>query len=168
MRATLEIVEGDITDIAIDVIVNAANERLMPGAGVCGAIHHAAGPRLAEVCAAIGHCPPGEARITPGFDLPARHVIHTVGPVWHGGTRGEPILLAACYRNSLVLAREAGCRGIAFPAIATGIFGYPPEAAARVAVTTCRAEANAHALPSRIVFVCFGREMTGIYRKLLG
>lgn len=168
MTATLEIVDGDITKLAIDAIVNAANERLVPGGGVCGAIHRAAGPKLAESCAAIGDCPTGEARITPGFDLPARYVIHAVGPVWHGGNRGEPALLAGCYRHAIGLARENGCAGIAFPAISTGIFGYPPEAAARIAVASCRAATAAGSLPSRVVFVCFGKEMTAIYRKLLG
>ncbi len=167
MTATLEIVAGDITILSIDAIVNAANERLAPGGGVCGAIHRAAGPKLAQACAAIGHCPTGEARITQGFDLPAKFVIHAVGPVWQGGTRGERDLLASCYRHAIELARHHDCRDIAFPAISTGIFGYPPEAAARVAVSTARAATTNGALPARVIFVCFGREMTAIYRKLL-
>lgn len=167
MTATLELVEGDITRLPVDAIVNAANARLTPGGGVCGAIHRAAGPRLAEACAAIGHCPTGEARITPGFDLSAKYVIHAVGPVWHGGTRGERDLLAGCYRYSVDLARHYKCRSIAFPAISTGIFGYPPEAAARVAVAASRAVTANGALPSRVLFVCFGKEMMSIYGKLL-
>ena len=167
MTATLELVEGDITKLAVDAIMNAANERLAPGGGVCGAIHRAAGPRLAAACAQIGHCPTGEARITPGFDLPARYVIHAVGPVWYGGTRGESDLLASCYRSSIDLARHQQCRSIAFPAISTGIFGYPPETAARVAVAATQAAAADGAVPSRVVFVCFGKEMVSVYRKLL-
>lgn len=167
MTATFELVEGDITKLSVDAIVNAANERLTPGGGVCGAIHRAAGPRLAEACADIGHCPTGEARITPGFDLPAKYVIHAVGPVWHGGTRGERDLLAGCYRYSIDLARHHKCRSIAFPAISTGIFGYPPEAASRVAVATARAATTNAAMPTRVLFICFGKEMVSIYRKLL-
>jgi O-acetyl-ADP-ribose deacetylase (regulator of RNase III) len=168
MSARLEIIEGDITRLAIDAIVNAANERLAPGGGVCGAIHRAAGPQLAEACAALAPCPTGEARITLAYDLPARYVIHAVGPVWQGGNRGEPALLAACYRHAIELAAANDCAGIAFPAISTGIFGYPPEAAARTAVAACRAALPGLALPSRVVFVCLGKEMTAIYRKLLG
>ncbi len=168
MTASFELVEGDITTLPIDAIVNAANERLAPGGGVCGAIHRAAGPKLAAACAAIGHCPTGEARITPGFDLPAKFVIHAVGPIWRGGTRGERDLLAGCYRHAIELARHHECRGIAFPAISTGIFGYPPEAAARVAVSTARAATANAAVPARVVFVCFGNDMTAIYRKQLG
>jgi O-acetyl-ADP-ribose deacetylase (regulator of RNase III) len=167
MNATFERVEGDITRLSVDAIVNAANERLAPGGGVCGAIHRAAGPRLAEACAEIGRCPTGEARITPGFDLSAGYVIHAVGPVWHGGTRGEQDLLAGCYRYSIDLARHYQCRSIAFPAISTGIFGYPPEAASRVAVATVRAAAANGVLPARVLFVCFGKEMMSIYGKLL-
>ena len=167
MTATLEIVEGDITKLPVDAIVNAANERLTSGGGVCGAIHRAAGPRLAEACARIAHCPTGDARITPGFDLPAKFVIHAVGPVWHGGTRGEPDLLAGCYRASIELARQHHCRSIAFPAISTGIFGYPPEAAARVAVAASQAATADSGVPARVIFVCFGKEMMAIYRKLL-
>lgn len=167
MTAALEIVDGDITRLEVDAIVNAANERLEPGGGVCGAIHRAAGPKLTAACAALAPCPTGEARITPGFDLPAKFVIHAVGPVWHGGTRGEPSLLANCYRHAIELARDNGCAAIAFPAISTGIFGYPPEAAARVAVAACRAATATSTLPSRVIFVCFGREMTETYRKLL-
>ena len=123
----MRVVEGDITALMADAIVNAANEELLPGGGVCGAIHAAAGPGVAEECAALGRCPAGEARITGGHNLPARHVIHAVGPVWRGGDEGEPELLDGAYRNSMALAAENGLESIAFPAISTGIFGYPPD-----------------------------------------
>jgi O-acetyl-ADP-ribose deacetylase (regulator of RNase III) len=159
--------DGDITQLELDAIVNAANERLLPGAGVCGAIHRAAGPDLAKACAAIGRCPTGEARLTPGFDLYARYVIHTVGPVWHGGNKGEPELLASCYRNSLRLAAESDIQTIAFPALSTGIFGYPVEAAAKVAVDTTRKELERLSSIQRVVFCCFGAEPAKIYTRLL-
>lgn len=130
----MQFIQADITTLAVDAIVNAANERLLPGAGVCGAIHAAAGPELAAACAAIGRCPTGQAVITPGFDLPARYVIHTVGPVWHGGGHSEADLLASAYRSSVDLAAEHGLRTIAFPAISCGIYGYPVEQAAAIAV----------------------------------
>ena len=124
----IEIFQGDITQLALDAIVNAANSQLAPGAGVCGAIHRGAGPDLAKACAALGGCPTGEARITDGYDLPAGHVIHTVGPVWRGGGQDEDRLLASCYRASLDLARDNNLTSIAFPAISTGVYGYPPGA----------------------------------------
>src|ERR687897_2171374 len=130
----------DITTLAVDAIVNAANVELAPGSGVCGAIHRAAGPELAVACARVAPCPTGEARIPPGFGLPARYVIHAVGPVWHGGAHGEPELLASAYRASLALARAKELQSIAFPAISTGVYGYPVEAAAAIAVATVRAE----------------------------
>jgi O-acetyl-ADP-ribose deacetylase (regulator of RNase III) len=130
--------QGDITTSAVDAIVNAANERLSDGAGVNGAIHRAAGPDLPAACRAVAPCPTGQARITPGFDLPARFIIHTVGPVWHGGGLGEADLLASAYRSSLALAAEHGLRTVAFPAISCGIFGYPVEQAARIAVDAVR------------------------------
>jgi O-acetyl-ADP-ribose deacetylase (regulator of RNase III) len=157
MPGRIDIVEGDITTLPLDAIVNAANEALAPGGGVCGAIHRAAGPGLAEACTRLGGCATGEAKITPGFDLPARYVLHTVGPVWGGGERGEGRLLASCYRNSLILAAENDVASIAFPAISTGIYGFPPDRAAFIALRIAR-ETLAE-LPSieRVVFCCFGR-----------
>ncbi len=147
--------QGDITALAVDAIVNAANSRLAPGGGVCGAIHRAAGPDLARECATLGGCATGEAKITAGYGLPALHVIHAVGPVWQGGGSGEPALLAACYRRSLEIAQANALATIAFPAISTGIFGYPPEQAAEAAV-----RAVAQTLPrtggiTQVIFCCF-------------
>ncbi len=130
----VEVLRGDITQVAADAIVNAANEALLPGGGVSGAIHRAAGPELAEACRAVAPCPTGEARITPGFRLPAKYVIHTVGPIWRGGTSGEPALLEKAYRSALALAREHNLKTVAFPSISTGIYGYPLEAAAPIAL----------------------------------
>jgi O-acetyl-ADP-ribose deacetylase len=163
----IEIVEGDITRLDLDAIVNAANERLAPGGGVCGAIHRAAGPDLAEACRRIGHCPTGEARLTPGFRLKARHVIHAVGPVWQGGNRAEDRLLAGCYAHSLALAAEHGIRSLAFPAISTGIYGFPLEPATRIAIATVRDRLARHPTIERVVFCCFGAEMAALYRRLL-
>ena len=162
----LSIHNGDITQLELDAIVNAANEALAPGGGVCGAIHKAAGPELARACAGIGGCPTGEARITPGFDLPAKHVIHAVGPVWQGGGQGEPALLAGCYLNSLRLLRKAGGRSIAFPAISTGIFGYPAHEATGIAVETVR-EDLARNGDLEVVFCVFGKEMEALYKAAL-
>jgi O-acetyl-ADP-ribose deacetylase (regulator of RNase III) len=158
MTDRIAIIDGDITTLSVDAIVNAANTMLAPGGGVCGAIHHAAGPELAVACAKLGGCGTGEAKITPGFRLPARYVIHTVGPVWGGGEASEDLLLASCYRNSLALAAEHGLRSIAFPAISTGIYGFPPDRAASIAVRTVRD--TLPDLPSieRVVFCCFGSE----------
>ena len=139
MPEKISVFDGDITTLDLDAIVNAANRHLAPGAGVCGAIHRAAGPELARACAQIpGGCLTGEAKLTPGFKLKARHVIHTVGPVWQGGEKGEDGQLACCYRNSLALAAENGIRSIAFPAISTGVYGYPLDEAAPVALETVR------------------------------
>ena len=163
----MAVIVGDITQHDVDAIVNAANDRLLPGGGVCGAIHRAAGPELATACRAIGHCPTGSAVITPGFRLKARHVIHAVGPVWQGGTAGEAALLAGCYTQALALAAAAGAADIAFPAISTGIFGYPAEAAAKVAVAAVAAALVGRAQPARVLFCCFDQAMAEIYRRVL-
>ncbi len=164
MKATA--IVADITGLDLDAIVNAANESLAPGGGVCGAIHRAAGPELARACAAVAPCPTGEARITPGFELPAQYVIHAVGPVWHGGGANEAELLAAAYRSSLRLAAENGIRSIAFPAISTGIYGYPLEPATRIAVDTVRAAGPASGV-ERVVFACFSLDVERVYRRTM-
>ena len=158
---------GDITALDIDVIVNAANEQLSAGGGVCGAIHRAAGPELAEACHRIGHCPTGSAVVTPGFGLRARHVVHAVGPVWQGGVAGEADLLASCYRRSLALAAEIEAGRVAFPAISTGIYGYPPAQATDVAIATVRAWLAAHPLPRDVMFCCFDAATAELYRASL-
>jgi O-acetyl-ADP-ribose deacetylase len=158
MPHRIEIVEGDITALEVDAIVNAANKSLLGGGGVDGAIHRAAGPELRKACAKLGGCDTGEAKITPGFGLRARYVVHTVGPVWGGGERGEDRLLAACYRNSLALAREHGIGSIAYPAISTGAYGFPPGRAAQIAMRTMLAALEQAHTIDRIVFCCFGSE----------
>ncbi len=160
----LEVLRADITKLKVDAIVNAANTTLLGGGGVDGAIHRAAGPELLEECREIGGCPTGEARLTRGYRLPAKHVIHTVGPVWRGGTHGEPDLLASCYRNSLRLAVENGIRTIAFPAISCGVYGYPIEQAAKIAVRECSSAIGL----DQIILVCFGEEVCGALERALG
>jgi O-acetyl-ADP-ribose deacetylase (regulator of RNase III) len=160
----IQAVRGDITTLGVDAIVNAANRALSPGSGVCGAIHAAAGPELAEACAQLGGCETGDAKATEGYRLPARWVIHAVGPVWHGGTQGEAVLLAGCYQRSLEIADDLGARSIAFPAISTGIYGYPPDAAAEVAVETLRV---ADSRMGRVLLVAFDDRTHSIYERLL-
>ena len=167
MTARMQAVAADITTLAVDAIVNAANERLLGGGGVDGAIHRAAGPALLAACRAIGGCPTGEARITPGFRLPVRMVIHTVGPVWQGGGRGEAELLESCYRNSLALAVEHGAATVAFPAISTGVYGYPLAAATRIAVATAAAVLAGEPAIARVTFCCFGAEALDAYEREL-
>ncbi len=167
LKSRMTIAEGDITKLDVDAIVNAANDRLAPGGGVCGAIHRAAGPALAEACRQIGGCPTGEARLTPGFKLKARYVIHAVGPVWNGGQENEDALLASAYRRSLELAREHGAASIAFPAISTGIYGFPLARATGIAVRTVADFLRTNDAPACVVFACFGAEVTAAYRKAL-
>ncbi|MBU1692753.1 MAG: O-acetyl-ADP-ribose deacetylase [Verrucomicrobia bacterium] len=163
----IQIVQGDITRQAVDVIVNAANTSLLGGGGVDGAIHRAAGPELLEECRKLGGCPTGEARLTRGYRLPARYVIHTPGPVWSGGRRGEPDLLASCYRHALELAAQHGVRTIAFPSISTSVYGYPIRQAARIALSTVAAFLQDHAKIEKVVHVCFSPEDYEVYSSAL-
>jgi len=163
----IEIIRDDITTLRVDAIVNAANSALRRGGGVCGAIHRAAGPELEAECRTLGGCPTGEARITKGYRLPVRYVIHAVGPVWRGGQSGEPELLAACYRNSLELALQHGVRAIAFPAISCGIFGYPVAEAARIAVREVKRFLDANEDIDKVHLTCFGDEIYAAYQRAL-
>lgn len=164
MTMELAITEGDITSLHVDAIVNAANSSLLGGGGVDGAIHVAAGPELLEACRALGGCETGDAKATPGFALPAQWVIHTVGPVWHGGTDGEPELLASCYTRALELADELGARSVAFPAISTGVYGYPVDEAAQVAVGAVRA--SGAGVPD-VTFVSFNQATRLAYERTM-
>ncbi|MBV8589709.1 MAG: O-acetyl-ADP-ribose deacetylase [Acetobacteraceae bacterium] len=168
LKARISLYSGDITCIEVDAIVNAANATLLGGGGVDGAIHRAAGPELLAECRMLGGCPTGEARLTRGYRLPASHVIHTVGPVWRGGNAREPEALASCYRSCLEIARARRFRNIAFPAIATGIYGFPRPEAAKIAVATVASHLALHEFPELVMFVCFDAATREAYRSILG
>ena len=163
----IQVVEADITGLEVDAIVNAANTSLLGGGGVYGAIHRAAGPRLLEECLTLGGCPTGEARVTAGYELPTRWVVHTAGPIWHGGGQGEAVFLASCYRSSLALAVVRGARSIAFPAISTGVYGYPLEPATRIAVAETTRFLEENKSMERVIFACFSTAAYDAYMVAL-
>jgi O-acetyl-ADP-ribose deacetylase (regulator of RNase III) len=167
MRDRISVVEGDITTLPVDAIVNAANTSLLGGGGVDGAIHRAAGPELLVECRTLGGCATGSAKITAGYKLPAKWVIHAVGPVWNGGGSGEDRLLQGCYRTALALARDQQARSIAFPAISTGVYRFPLERATRIAVSTVLTELRANPIPERVVFACFGTDAVAVYSAVI-